>query len=172
MIWLGKATSLDLYSIVSCRTQPMTSAILHVYNKSAMNVLFNLLVINNWTECEVGFEATTEAKWVRLFFIGFHVVGVILVNNLVIAFIINSFMTQLQIIREKDGVEIIDGEAILHHQQARFDGSMITGTKTDLKGMYIAKLRHTSKSEESHRQERLKRLFTQGSSSGNDKGKV
>jgi two pore calcium channel protein len=131
----------------------------------AMNVLFNLLVVNNWTECEVGYEATTEAKWVRLFFISFHVCGVILVNNLVIAFIINSFLTQLQIFRERDDAEFVgENEAVLFHRQAVFDGSEITGTKTDLKGAYIARLRHSASSEEGHYHERLKRLFTQGSS--------
>ena len=42
---------------------------------SGMNVLFNLLVVNNWTECEIGFEAVTEAKWVRYFFFTFHFWG-------------------------------------------------------------------------------------------------
>eukprot|EP00980_Cylindrotheca_fusiformis_P019093 scaffold6440_cov124-Cylindrotheca_fusiformis.AAC.7 len=30
---------------------------------SAMNVLFNLLVVNNWTECEIGYEAVTGGKF-------------------------------------------------------------------------------------------------------------
>jgi hypothetical protein len=64
---------------------------------SGMNVLFNLLVINNWTECEVGYEAVTQSKWVRLYFLGFHILGVVLVNNLVTAFIITSFLQQLAI---------------------------------------------------------------------------
>ena len=42
---------------------------------SAVNVLFNLLVVNNWTECEIGFEAVTETKWVRYFFFAFHFWG-------------------------------------------------------------------------------------------------
>lgn len=41
-------------------------------------------------ECEIGFEATTEAKWCRWFFLCFHVIGVILVNNLVTAFVIGT----------------------------------------------------------------------------------
>lgn len=132
-----------------------------------MNVLFNLLVINNWTECEVGYEATTEAKWVRFFFVSFHVCGVILANNLVTAFIINSFLTQVAVMRERSDAEIIgDGEAVLNRQEALFDGSVITGTKTDLKGLYIARIRHTPESEEGHYHERLKKLFSTSSSRG------
>jgi len=63
---------------------------------SAMNVMFDLLVINNWTTCEGGYEAVTEGKMVRLFFFSFHILGVVLVNNLVIAFVINSFLSHLR----------------------------------------------------------------------------
>lgn len=121
------------------------------------------------TECEIGFEATTQAKWVRLYFLSFHIVGVILVNNVVSAFIINSFMTQLAILRERDEAEVIDGEAVLYHEQAVFDGSMVTGTKTNLKGSFIARIRHTAQSEEGHYHDRLKRLFSRSSSTGEDK---
>ena len=98
-------------------------------------------------ECEIGFEATTQSKWVRFYFLGFHIVGVILVNNVVAAFI-NSFMTQLAVLRERNEAEIIDGEAVLYHEHAVFDGAEVTGTKTDLKGAFIARIRHTAQSEE------------------------
>ena len=64
---------------------------------SGMNVLFNLLVVNNWTECEIGFEYVTGGKWVRWFFFTFHMVGVVVINNVVIAFIINAFFQQLKV---------------------------------------------------------------------------
>jgi hypothetical protein len=35
-------------------------------------------------------------KWVRVFFFSFHIFGVVLINNLVIAFIINSFLQHLK----------------------------------------------------------------------------
>ena len=97
-----------------------------------------------WTEeCEIGFEATTQAKWCRLFFLSFHVCGVILVNNLVTAFIINSFMTQLKVSRERTVRESIgNGKTTIHHAEAEFDGSEVTGTKTSLKGKFIARIRH------------------------------
>lgn len=123
-------------------------------------------------ECEIGFEATTEEKWCRLFFIAFHVIGVILVNNLVTAFVINSFMTQFGVMREKDFKESVgDGEATIYHGEAEFDGSVITGTKTSLTGKYVARIRHAPESEEGHYNERLKRLFSRTSSNGDDKAK-
>ena len=122
-----------------------------------------------WIECEIGYEASTESKWVRLYFLAFHVCGVIVVNNTVTAFIINSFLTQFDILRQRNDAEIIgDGEAVLYHQQAVFDGSVVTGTKTDLKGAYIARIRHTTESEEGHYHERLKRIFSKTSSNGDE----
>jgi two pore calcium channel protein len=134
---------------------------------SGMNVLFNMLVVNNWTECEVGFEATTQEKWVRFFFLSFHVCGVILVNNLVIAFIINAFFEELAIYRERTDEEIVgDGEAVIRNRRAVFDASEVTGTKTMLSGGYVARLRsHHSDVGDGHEQDRLRQLFTHRSSS-------
>lgn len=95
---------------------------------SAMNVMFNLLVINNWTECEEGFEAVTGNKWVRFYFLAFHILGVILINNLVIAFVINNFLEQLAIQRENGGSD----------REVVFNASCVTGTSTGLKGNYVA----------------------------------
>jgi len=132
---------------------------------SGMNVLFNLLVVNNWTECEIGFEATTGSKWVRLFFLSFHIFGVIVINNVVIAFIIDEFLTQLAVFTETTDAEFVgDSEAILYHRQAVFEGSTITGTNTSLKGTYIARIKRSEL--EGHDHERLRKLFTQTSSTG------
>jgi len=137
---------------------------------SAMNVLFNLLVVNNWTECEIGYEATTQSRWVRLYFLAFHILGVILINNLVIAFIINAFLQQLAIFQAQSNEEVVDGEAVIANRRARFNASTITGTKTGLTGEYMVRYRRTnSERSDEHEQERLRRLFTQTSSLGGDK---
>jgi Ion transport protein len=136
---------------------------------SAMNVLFNLLVINNWTECEIGFEAVTQGKWVRWYFICFHVLGVILVNNLVIAFVINNFMQQfshLKEVQQSEATLVIDNAVIdVSNRQVNFDASEVTGTKTTLTGGYIARYRRSGSSKfndgEGRDSDRLRQLFTQ-----------
>lgn len=96
---------------------------------SGMNVLFNLLVVNNWTQCEIGFEYVTGAKWVRLFFFAFHILGVVLINNVVIAFIINAFFQQLKLLNDRQGwEERVQGEALIKGDKGMFDASTITGT--------------------------------------------
>jgi two pore calcium channel protein len=137
---------------------------------SGMNVLFNLLVVNNWFVIEDGFEATTEGRWVRLYFFSFHILGVILVNNLVIAFIINNFLEQLAGQRERAEEEIIveGSDAVIRDRRAiLMDASQITGTRTSLTGKYIARLGHAHSDivDENHHHDRLRAMFTQSNSS-------
>jgi two pore calcium channel protein, plant len=130
-----------------------------------MNVLFNLLVVNNWFVCEEGYEAVTQAKWVRLFFLSFHVIGVILVNNLVIAFIINKFLQQMAHSKQESavGIEHIGQSVHIGEDSAIFDASKVTGTVTNIQGDYIARFRQSSSDvDDEHRdRERFRTLFTQ-----------
>lgn len=130
-----------------------------------MNVLFNLLVVNNWFVCEEGYEAVTQAKWVRLFFLSYHVIGVILVNNLVIAFIINKFLHQMAYTKHLStvGVEHIGESVHIGEGRAVFDASKVTGTVTNIQGDYIAYFRQSSSdmNDEQHDRERFRTLFTQ-----------
>ena len=132
-----------------------------------IQVLFNLLVVNNWTNFEVGLEAVTQSRWVRFFFLAFHLAGVVLVNNLVIAFIISKFLEQLPIALEKTEDEVVgDGEAVIRSRRAIFDASEVTGTKTSLRGGYRARIIRPANSDLDGRreEERLRSLFTKTSS--------
>jgi hypothetical protein len=128
--------------------------------------------VNNWTECEVGFEAVTQSKCVRLFFLSFHIFGVVLVNNLVVAVVINSFMVHLSFfsgLEESDEEVVGDGETILRKEKAYFNASVITGTRTYLSGLFIAKLRHNHRTDfdisglGNRDKDKLRQLFTQSS---------
>ena len=129
-----------------------------------MNVLFNLLVINNFQNQEIGLEAVTGNRWVRLYFVLFHIFGVVLVNNLVIAFIINAFFQQLATVNSRKQVVNIEGEATIRGEQASFDASSITGTKTGASGQYFARIRAVHKDIELDEREELQQLFTRNSS--------
>lgn len=132
---------------------------------SGMNVLFNLLVVNNWTNCEIGFEYVTGGKWVRLFFFSFHMVGVVIINNVVIAFIINAFFQQLKTLNDRKGwEEQVQGEATIKGNRGTFDASTITGTATGASGTYIARVRPRHIDVEVDERAALRYLFTRTSS--------
>ena len=73
--------------------------LVHSFNDmfSGMNVLFNWLVVNNWTTQTSGMEHATGNKWlVRLFFLSFYLLGVIGISNVITSFIISAFFQQLK----------------------------------------------------------------------------
>ena len=60
---------------------------------SGIVTLFELLIVNNWFVISSGFEAVTPTWWARLYFISFWVVGVLICLNVVVAFAIDSFLS-------------------------------------------------------------------------------
>jgi two pore calcium channel protein, plant len=186
-MYIFAALGMQLYGGMITRdpNNPLSYHILHTdYSNSeywannfndmigGMNVLFNLLVVNNWFVCEVGYEAATQTKWVRLFFVSFHIIGVILVNNLVIAFIMNKFFQQLARTKEqqssKVGIERIGDSVHIREDRAIFDASEVTGTVTNVHGDYIARFRQKTSSvvdDDQHDRERFRTLFTRTNSS-------
>ena len=132
---------------------------------SGMNVLFNLLVVNNWTECEIGFEFVTGAKRVRFFFFAFHLLGVIVINNVVTSFIINAYFQQNQTLKQRQGwEEIVEGEAKIKGERGVFDATTVTGTRTGAHSMYIAQINPRHMDIEIDERAALRKLFTRTSS--------
>jgi hypothetical protein len=87
----------------------------------------------------------------------------------VIAFIINNFLEQLAVHRERADEEIIveGSDAVIRDRRAiLLDASQITGTKTSLTGKYIARLGHSHSdiADENHQHDRLRAMFTQNNS--------
>ena len=104
---------------------------------SSMNVLFNLLVVNNWTTEVQAFEYTTGGRTVRLFFFAFHLVCVTVIANVITSVVINSFFQQLEVLERRYQNEQIEGTSI-RGSRAFFRGSVVTGTNTGVVGGYSA----------------------------------
>jgi hypothetical protein len=62
--------------------------------ESALTSLFTLMVVNNWPILMEGCVAGTGTLWARAFFVVFYIVTVVLVLNVLVAFIIESFQLQ------------------------------------------------------------------------------
>lgn len=139
---------------------------------SGVNVLFNLLVVNNWTECEIGFEYVTGSKMVRFYFFFFHLIGVVIISNVVTSFIINAYMQQMETIYKRlEFAEQIGDEAFVAGGQGVFDATTVTGTKTGVQSVYIARIKPRHMDINVDEQDALRKLFTRtstGISSNND----
>ena len=132
---------------------------------AGMNVLFNLLVVNNWTTQADGILAVTQNKLSRFYFLGFHLLGVVLVCNVVTAFIIDSFMDEWK--EARGGAKSHDtGDAIIDEKRALFDARIVTGTKTNLQGQYVARMYAQNPDQllSMRMGDELKKLFTKTSS--------
>lgn len=102
---------------------------------SAMVTLFVLLVVNNWDVMVDGFVAVTS-PWLRIFFIAFHFLGVLLCLNIATSFIIDIALEYYGD-RDAPGHGVGD-EAEIVGNEAVFEAGAVTGTQTGLTGMYRA----------------------------------
>jgi hypothetical protein len=59
----------------------------------ALVVLFELLVVNQWHVITEGFVLAAGSRWVRLYFIAFHLLTVIVVLNIFTAFVLEVTKT-------------------------------------------------------------------------------
>lgn len=69
---------------------------------SAMTSLFYLMVVNDWPVLMEGCVAAARTNWARAFFVCFYLVTVVLVLNVLVAFIIESFALQKARIQTED----------------------------------------------------------------------
>jgi len=112
---------------------------------SGMITLFELLVVNNWQVITSGYVAVlgVNARW---FFIAFYGVGVDVLLNIVIAFVLDSYEAHAVEI-EKDKDMTLKGGATLMTDRLEFNASRIA---PGVRGTFEVKMRalpyHTSDS--------------------------
>ena len=133
---------------------------------SGMVVLFDLLVVNNWTNTIEGFECTTGGYSVRFFFLSFHLICVIGISNVITSVVINSFFQQLDVLDKRHGfVEKVE-DASIRGSRAFFDADLLTGTKTGVEGKYSANVKAVNFDVDVDEREVMRRVF--GRSNTND----
>ena len=135
---------------------------------SGMNVLFNLLVVNNWTECLQGFEFTTGGKTVRFFFFLFHLICVTIISNVITSVVINSFFQQLAVIEQRYGSEERVEDTSIRGSRAFFAASMLTGTSTGVQGVYSAHVKAVNFDVDVDERKVMRRVFGRANTQDRD----
>eukprot|EP00557_Chaetoceros_sp_GSL56_P008415 CAMPEP_0176506338 /NCGR_PEP_ID=MMETSP0200_2-20121128/16977_1 /TAXON_ID=947934 /ORGANISM="Chaetoceros sp., Strain GSL56" /LENGTH=835 /DNA_ID=CAMNT_0017905957 /DNA_START=250 /DNA_END=2757 /DNA_ORIENTATION=+ len=120
---------------------------------SGANVCFNLLVINNWNEMESGIVAVAQTKLSRFYFLTFYIMGVMIVNNLVIALVIGYFLDEF----ESDNDEVDD--VFESGRELVFDSDQMPTPKEF--GKYVARLNPKYRLTAMKSKKVLKQLFSQ-----------
>ncbi|PRQ49851.1 putative Two pore calcium channel protein [Rosa chinensis] len=77
---------------------------------NGMVTLFNLLVMGNWQAWMQSYKALTGTSWSLLYFVSFYLITVLLLLNLVVAFVLEAFFAEMELesaeICEKNGEEV------------------------------------------------------------------
>lgn len=77
---------------------------------SGMVTLFNLMVMGNWQIWMESYVQITGTSWALLYFISFYVITVLLLVNLVVAFVLEAFFAETEL-ESNDGDEETDQDS-------------------------------------------------------------
>lgn len=112
----------------------------------AINVIFDLLIVNNWTIIQNGYESVLQSRYNRLYFLSFYIFGNVLVNNIVVAFIIEAFIRQWDSMKKSKRISLStddynnndEDNDREHNNGVKFNAKRITGTDTNVSGNFSA----------------------------------
>ena len=92
---------------------------------SSLVTLFELLVVNNWMITMDGFVKASGTKWARMYFVSWWLLAVVIVLNIVIAYIVASFPKKRRelLIRNRDEEELKQFLQIRRATSTRFSTS-------------------------------------------------
>ncbi|KAL5715510.1 mitochondrial thiamine pyrophosphate transporter [Ranunculus cassubicifolius] len=69
---------------------------------NGMITLFNLVVLGNWQAWMEGYKELTGTSWTLVYFISFYLLTILLLLNLVVAFVLEAFFAEIEL-EEKSG---------------------------------------------------------------------
>ncbi|KAF7822985.1 two pore calcium channel protein 1 [Senna tora] len=80
---------------------------------NGMVTLFNLLVMGNWQVWMQSYKELTGTSWTYLYFVSFYLITVLLLLNLVVAFVLEAFFAEMELetpdnTEERD--KVVEGE--------------------------------------------------------------
>ncbi|KAK9027519.1 hypothetical protein V6N11_067352 [Hibiscus sabdariffa] len=75
---------------------------------NGMVTLFNLLVMGNWQVWMQSYKEFTGTSWTFVYFISFYLITVLLLLNLVVAFVLEAFFTEMNLETSGTGEEADD----------------------------------------------------------------
>ncbi|XP_077229756.1 two-pore channel 1 isoform X2 [Tasmannia lanceolata] len=97
---------------------------------NGMVTLFNLLVMGNWQEWMQSYRDLTGTSWSLMYFVSFYLITVLLLLNLVVAFILEAFFAEMEL-EKTNGAE--DGkDAQGRTNRRRYVGSKTRSQRVDI----------------------------------------
>ncbi|KAJ3670634.1 hypothetical protein LUZ60_008060 [Juncus effusus] len=72
---------------------------------SGMVTLFNLVVMGNWQVWMQSYKDLTGTNWTLVYFVSFYLVTVLLLLNLILAFVLEAFFAEMELEKMPDAVD-------------------------------------------------------------------
>ncbi|XP_051135328.1 two pore calcium channel protein 1A [Andrographis paniculata] len=115
---------------------------------NGMVTLFNLLVMGNWQAWMQSYKELTGTAWVYVYFISFYLITVLLLLNLVVAFVLEAFFAEMEL-EASDKSEEVDVKDDNGKERRRRLGAKSRNQRVDmlLHHMLSAELKTTECSE-------------------------
>ncbi|XP_043689271.1 two pore calcium channel protein 1B [Telopea speciosissima] len=110
---------------------------------TGMVTLFNLLVMNDWQVWMEGYKELTGTSWTLTYFISFYLITVMLLLNLVVAFVLEAFFAEMELETRNESEQ--DGKEAGRRGRPRYVGSKTRSQRVDalLHHMLSAELSQT-----------------------------
>lgn len=96
---------------------------------NGMVTLFNLLVMNNWQVWMQSYKDLTGTSWTLVYFISYYLLTVLLLLNLVVAFVLEAFFAEMDLEKSENCGE--DGKEV-GEKQRRYTRSRIRSQRVDI----------------------------------------
>lgn len=96
---------------------------------NGMVTLFNLLVMNNWQVWMQSYKDLTGTSWTLVYFISYYLLTVLLLLNLVVAFVLEAFFAEMDLEKSENCGE--DGKEA-GEKQRRYTRSRIRSQRVDI----------------------------------------
>ncbi|CAI9782265.1 unnamed protein product [Fraxinus pennsylvanica] len=117
---------------------------------NGMVTLFNLLVMGNWQVWMQSYKDLTGTAWTYAYFVSFYLISVLLLLNLVVAFVLEAFFAEMEL-ETSENSEDGEGKEERGKDRRRYVGTKSRSQRVDilLHHMLSAELDKTESSTES-----------------------
>ncbi|GLU06440.1 hypothetical protein SLE2022_234750 [Rubroshorea leprosula] len=98
---------------------------------NGMVTLFNLLVMGNWQVWMQSYKELTGTSWTLAYFVSYYLVTVLLLLNLVVAFVLEAFFAEMEL-ETSENCEEADKDAGTRKDRHRYAGTKTRSQRVDL----------------------------------------
>ncbi|XP_010689009.1 two pore calcium channel protein 1A [Beta vulgaris subsp. vulgaris] len=99
---------------------------------NAMVTTFNLVVMGNWQAWMQTYSALTGTSWTLVYFVSFYLISVMLILNLIIAFVLEAFFSELELEESEEEADEEKEKTKTDRRRRRYTGHKSRSQRVDI----------------------------------------